>query len=59
MESEKRNFQKLDKPFSVRVPHALHESYKHLSGYERKEIQFKVVRYLKKLVKERGQNESA
>jgi len=54
MKNKQSGFQKLDRPFSVRVPHETHESYKGLSGFDRKEIQYKVVKYLKKLLKERG-----
>jgi hypothetical protein len=42
------DFNKLDKPLSFRVPHKLHDQYKSLSGYERKEIQFKFINWLKK-----------
>jgi hypothetical protein len=44
------NFQKLDRPLSFRVPHEIHKKYKNLSSYERKEIQIKFVRWLKRVV---------
>jgi hypothetical protein len=57
MADEKTDFQKFDRPFSFRVPHDMHETYKRLSGFERKEIQFKMAKYLQKLLKESGSNE--
>ena len=48
---EIRDYQRLDKPFSVRVPKELHKKYKSLSGFERKQIQYKIVMSFKRLLK--------
>jgi len=42
------NFNKLDVPLSFRVPHKIHSKYKSLSGFKRKEIQYKFNIWLKK-----------
>lgn len=48
----KIDFQKLDRPISFRVPHKIHSKYKSLSGFERKEIQYKMIIKLKKLLED-------
>ena len=50
----KPDFNKLDVPLSFRVPHSLHDKYKSLSGFEKKEIQFKLIKYLKQTMKVSG-----
>ena len=45
------NYQKLDVPLSFRIPHDMHQKYKSLSGFERKEIQYKLTKYLARLLK--------
>jgi len=45
------DFQKLDKPLSFRVPHETHIKYKSLSGFKRKEIQYKFNKWIERQLK--------
>ncbi len=47
----KTNFQKLDQPLGFRVPFDVHKGYKNLSGFQRKEIQYKFNLWIKKQLK--------
>ena len=51
---KQQDFKKLDIPLSFRVPHKTHDKYKSLSGFERKEIQYKfnmwIIKQLKKVI---------
>ncbi len=48
---EKINYQKLDVPISFRIPHELHKKYKNKTSFERKEIQYKFVKWLERVLK--------
>ena len=50
----KPDFQRLDRPVSLRVPHRLHARYKACSGYDRKRISFLFVAWLEKEIKKIG-----
>jgi len=43
--------QRLDRPLSFRVPLKVHNAYKNLSGFGRKEIQYKFNLWIKKQLK--------
>lgn len=55
--NHQKNHQKLDRPLSFRVPHKTHKQYKSLSGFERKEITYKLIKSLQRMVRERLKNE--
>ena len=42
------DFQRLDRPLSFRVPLSVHAKYKGLSGFERKEINIKFNKWIKR-----------
>jgi len=44
------NYKKLDCPFSIRIPHKSHKQYKALSGFGRKQVQYKIVLSLKRYI---------
>ncbi len=51
-QTNKTNHQRLDRPLSFRVPNEIHAKYKAASGFKRKEIQYKFVKWIMKQVEE-------
>lgn len=45
-----KNFNRLDRPLSFRVPHSIHSGYKLLSEFHRNEIQYKFCIWIKKQI---------
>lgn len=42
---------RLDRPLSFRVPLEIHDKYKNLSGFERKEIMYKFNKWIRKQIR--------
>lgn len=50
-DKDKQDYQKRDRPLSFRIPHKVHSTYKSLSGFGKKTIQYKLILWLEKQLK--------